>query len=165
MLRSFYTRLFGSGKSKNDRRILSVGTQIEGAKDTRPFRNVRPHFGVADGMRHRSIRSPQPQGQESIGYLYLPGFPTRKQRKADRRARLEGPAWTGISWRWSCSERCATGSAQAPRDARDPYPCHSIPRNGCWSPNPSVLCRHSCNRNVVRGDLCAFSLGVTQIRP
>ena len=32
------------------------------------------------------------------------------------------------------------GGPQAPEDVRNPYPCHSIPRNGCWSPTPQC-CR------------------------
>jgi hypothetical protein len=54
----------------------SFGTQIEGDKDARPLRNERFHLGIADGIRHTSIRSPQPQGQERIAHLYLLDFPT-----------------------------------------------------------------------------------------
>lgn len=32
------------------------------------------------------------------------------------------------------------GGPQAPEDVRNLYPCHSIPRNGCWSPTPQC-CR------------------------
>lgn len=48
---------------------LSRGTQIEGDKDARPFRKESSHRGIADGMRHTSIRSPQPHGQEKITHL------------------------------------------------------------------------------------------------
>jgi hypothetical protein len=44
-------------------------------KDARPFRNVSSDFGLADGMRLTSIRSPQPQGQESIAPLVFARFP------------------------------------------------------------------------------------------
>jgi hypothetical protein len=59
---------------------LSRGTQIEGDSEARPSRSVSSHLGLADGIRHTSRRSPQPQGHMRIAHLNFPGWPTTYKR-------------------------------------------------------------------------------------
>ena len=111
----------------------SFGTQIEGDKDARPLRNERFHLGIADGIRHTSIRSPQPQGQESIAHLYLLDFSHNVEMIAERKRQF-AHRWDHL-YPQIVLTLCDIGP-HASKYIGNSHSCHSIPKNGCWSASP-----------------------------